>query len=158
MAANKQRTDQKGKSSRVVRQLVLLLVVAGAIATLPGCGEKLKIEGDPKTIVYENVKAMENEDLERAMATVDDQCEAYEQTKQLAKKLFETYDLKYELDSVRVTGQTDTEAKVECLQTTRKVSGPAFRDNKISIVHRLRNTDGIWRIYSTQVLRLDYLN
>jgi len=139
------------------RLAVLLSVVFAGIA-LTGCAQKLKIEGDPKSIVYENVKAMENEDLERVMATIDEESGSFEQTKKLAEQLFAAYDLKYELDSVRVTGQTDTEAKVECIQTTRKVSGPAFRDNRIVAMHRLRNSDGYWKIYSTQVNKIDYLN
>jgi hypothetical protein len=141
----------------MVRMLLIWLVILVA-AALPGCGHKTEIPGDPKTIVYENIKAMENKDLDRAMATIDDEGGAFEETKKLAQRLFETYDLKYELDSVRVIGQTDTEAKVECIQTTRKVSGPTFRDNTIHMVHRLRNTDGIWRIYSSQINKIDYLN
>jgi hypothetical protein len=134
------------------------LVAFLAATLIPGCSHKTEISGDPKTIVIENIKAMQQEDLDRAMATIDEQSEAYEQTKKLAQRLFEVYDLKYELDSVRVIGQTESEAKVQCLQTTRKVTGPAFRDNKIDIVHRLRNTDGFWRIYSSQINRIDYLN
>ena len=140
------------KSSAI---LLLSVLVGGSVS---GCSNKTAIEGDPKTIVYENIKAMENEDLDRVMATIDEESEAYAQTKKLARLLFEKYDLRYELDSVRVIGQTESEAKVECVQITRKVSGPDFRDNRIDIVHRLRSTDGIWRIYSSQVNRIDYLN
>ena len=137
--------------------VISLAAILVAIAA-SGCAHRTVIEGDPKSIVYENIKAMENEDLDRAMATIDEESESYAQTKKLAQLLFEKYDLKYELDSVRVIGQTESEAKVECIQITRKVSGPTFRDNKIDIVHRLRNTDGIWRIYSSQVNKIDYLN
>ena len=142
----------------MARSVLRLVALCGALALLSSCSHKAVVPGDPKTIVYENVKAMENEDLERVMATIDDQSEAFDQTKKLAERLFETYDLRYELDSVRVLGQTETEAKVECLQTTRRVNGPAFRDNRIDIVHRLRNTDGYWRIYGSEIKRIEYLN
>jgi len=33
-----------------------------------------------------------------------------------------------------------------------------FRDNKIDIVHMLRKTDGKWKIYGSQVKKIDYLN
>jgi hypothetical protein len=135
----------------------LLLVVLLSIA-IPGCAQKTETAGDPKSVVYENLKAMENEDLEKTMATIDEESESYAQTKTLALRLFDMYDLKYELDSVKVLGQTDSEAKLECIQTTRKVAGPAFRDNRIIIEHRLRVAEGKWRIYASTVKKIDYLN
>ncbi len=113
---------------------------------------------DPVAVVQENIRAMNDRDLDKAMATIDDQSPSYEQTKQVAKRLFEMYDLKYALDSVKVIMKTDDEARVECIQTTTKVRGPAFRDNKIYFVHTLRKSDGTWKIYYSKVKKIDYLN
>jgi hypothetical protein len=147
------------KEARAMRRtLIVALVAVLASTALPGCAQETETANDPKSVVLENVKAMENKDLEKTMATIDEESEAYKQTKLLAKRLFDTYDLKYELDSVKVLAMTDAEARVECLQTTRKVSGPVFRDNKIDIVHMLRKTDGKWKIYGSQVKKIDYLN
>ena len=158
------RGDGSGKSSVAPRQdmaswtsSITTAFIATAIS-MCGCAEKIHVEGDPKTIVYENVKAMEDEDLDRVMATIDDENENYEGTKNMARQLFKMYNLKYTLDSVQVMGETESEAKVRCLQTTTKLSGPAFRDNRIDIVHRLRKIDGYWKIYSSQVNHLEYLN
>ncbi len=140
------------------RILVVFFAAILASITVPGCAQETEIAGDPTSVVYENIKAMENEDLDKAMATIDEQSASYEQTKQLAERLFDAYDLKYELDNVRVIEKTGEEVKVECVQTTKKVSGPAFRDNKIVIVHTLRKSDGKWRIYSSQVKKIDYLD
>ena len=72
--------------------------------------------------------------------------------------MFELYDLKYELDSLNVISQTDDEARVECIQTTSKVKGPAFRDNRIVFIHSLKKSEGYWKIYNSKVVKLDYLN
>jgi hypothetical protein len=128
------------------------------VIVVAGCGQEAQTPNDPASVVQENIKAMNNEDLDKAMATIDEQSASYEQTKEVAKRLFEIYDLKYELDSLQVITKTDDEARVECIQTTSKVRGPAFRDNKIYFVHSLRKSDGIWKIYNSKVMKLDYLN
>jgi len=140
------------------RMLAMLFVAILASAAGSGCGKESETPNDPGAVVQENIKAMNNEDLDKAMATIDDQSASYDQTKKVAKQLFELYDLKYELDSLKVISQTDDEARVECIQTTMKVKGPAFRDNRIVFVHTLRRVDGIWKIYNSKVMKLDYLN
>jgi hypothetical protein len=140
------------------RILVVLFAAILASTAVLGCSQEAETPNDPVSVVQENIKAMNNKDLDKAMATVDEQSASYDQTKQIAKKLFELYDLKYELDSVRVIMQTDDEARVGCMQTTRKVRGPEFRDNKIDFVHTLRKVDGNWKIYYSKVMKLDYLN
>jgi len=63
-----------------------------------GCGKETQTPNDPEWS-WGNIKAMNDKDLDRMMATIDEQSPSYDQTKQMAKKLFEMYDLKYELDS-----------------------------------------------------------
>ncbi len=140
------------------RMFVVLAVVSLASTALPGCAQETEIAGDPVSVVHENINAMNSEDLEKVMATIDEESESYEATKQLAQRLFDTYDLHCELDSVRVIELTDEEAKVECVQLTKKVRGPAFRDNRIDFVHLLRKSDGKWKIYASKAKKIDYLN
>jgi hypothetical protein len=135
-----------------------LLAVLVAFAALSGCSNESQTPNDPVSVIQENIKAMNDKDLDRMMATIDEQSPSFDQTKQVAKKLFEMYDLKYDLDSLKVITQTDDEARVECVQTTTKLKGPAFRDNKIAFVHSLKKSDGNWKIYFSKVMRLDYLN
>jgi hypothetical protein len=140
------------------RMIVVMLVASFASTTVPGCSQETKPAGDPLLVVRENIRAMNSRDLDKTMATIDEQSEAYDKTKDLARRLFAAYDLRYELDSATVIEKTDENAKVECVQTTRKVSGPAFRDNRIRIVHLLRNVDGEWKIYGSQMQKIDYLD
>jgi hypothetical protein len=135
-----------------------LLAAFVVVAALSGCSNESQTPNDPVSVIRENIKAMNDKDLDRMMATIDEQSPSFDQTKQVAKKLFEMYDLKYDLDSLKVITQTDDEARVECVQTTTKVKGPAFRDNKIAFVHSLKKSDGNWKIYFSKVMRLDYLN
>jgi len=140
------------------RILIVLFTAILAITAIPGCSQEAETPNDPVSVVQENIKAMNDENLDKTMATIDEQSASYDQTKQVAQRLFDIYDLKYELDSLRVITKTDDEARVECIQTTTKVRGPAFRDNRIDFVHSLRKVDGIWKIYNSKVMKLDYLN
>jgi len=140
------------------RTIFVMLAAMFASTTVPGCSQETKPAGDPLLVVRENIRAMNSRDLEKTMATIDEQSESYDKTKDLARRLFAAYDLRYELDSANVIERTDDQAKVECVQTTRKVSGPAFRDNRIRIVHLLRNVDGEWKIYGSQMKKIDYLD
>ncbi|MCX6142669.1 MAG: hypothetical protein NTZ35_05555 [Ignavibacteriales bacterium] len=140
------------------RMIIVMLTAIVAGTAVPGCSEETKTAGDPMLVVRENIRAMNSRDLEKTMATIDEQSESYDKTKELARQLFAAYDLRYELDSANVIEKTEEEAKVECVQTTRKVSGPAFRDNRIRIVHLLRNVDGEWKIYGSQMKKIDYLD
>ena len=140
------------------KKIVVLCVAILASTIFPGCSREAETPNDPVAVVQENIKAMNNEDLDKAMAMIDEQSASYDQTKQMAKKIFELYDLKYELDSLRVITQNDDEARVGCIQTTTKVRGPAFRDNRIDFVHTLRKVEGVWKIYNSKVVKIDYLN
>jgi hypothetical protein len=142
----------------MTRKLAVLFVIILLSTAVPGCSQEAETPNDPVSVVKENIKAMNSEDLDKAMATIDKQSASYDQTKEIAQRLFDIYDLNYALDSVRVIMQTDDEARVACVQTTSKVTGPAFRDNKIDFVHTLRKVDGIWKIYNSKIMKLDYLN
>jgi hypothetical protein len=140
------------------RMIVAMLVAIVAGTTVPGCSQETKPAGDPLLVVRENIRAMNSKELDKTMATIDEQSDSYDKTKELARQLFAAYDLKYELDSAKVIEKSDDLAKVECVQTTRKVSGPAFRDNRIHIVQLLRNVGGEWKIYGSKTEKIDYLD
>jgi hypothetical protein len=136
----------------------VLSVALVVFAALNGCSQDAQTPNDPVSIIRENIRAMNDEDLDGMMATIDEQSPSYDQTKQMSKKLFEMYDLKYELDSLKIVTQTEDEARLECVQTTTKIKGPAFRDNKIAFIHSLKKSEGHWKIYYSKIVRLDYLN
>jgi hypothetical protein len=125
-----------------------------------GCGGpgRASSDADITAAVTENLKAMEREDVNATMATIDPSSPGFQSTQELIKLIFEQYDLKYELSDLKVTEKKGNEAQVSFSQVTRKVSGPDFRDNKITGVHTLRFTGGKWKIYNSTVSTTDYLD
>lgn len=72
--------------------------------------------GDEVTsVIYQNAKALQNEDLDAAMETIHPESPMYAATKVMAKVLFDRYDLSYEVKDVKVVAKGDEEAKVECV-------------------------------------------
>jgi predicted small lipoprotein YifL len=140
---------------RAFRSFILLAIGAAIF----GCGGAVVTnDSDIIASVSENLKAMENEDVDATMATIDENSPGYQSTKDLIKVIFEQYDLKYELSDLKVIEKNKNEAKVSFTQVTRKVSGPEFRDNKITGVHTLRLSRGKWKIFNSVVKTTDYLD
>jgi hypothetical protein len=104
-----------------------------------------------------NLKAMEREDIDATMATIDPASTGYAMTREMIIVIFEQYDLAYELSDLKVIKRTAKEAEVSFTQVTRKVTGPDFRNNKIIGVHTLKKTDGAWKIFSSRVKETVYL-
>ena len=53
---------------------------------------------------------------------------------------------------------TEGEAKVKFVHLTEKLSGPAFRNNRITGTHILRKDGGVWKVFSTIQDSVDYLD
>jgi ketosteroid isomerase-like protein len=111
-----------------------------------------------KAAVYENIRALQREDLEAYLATIAPESPVFEVTKVMAQALFNKYDLKYELNSIEVIITAGNEAKVRVIQTTRKISGQEFQDNKAFAIHTLRKSNGRWKLLRTDVEKIEGLN
>jgi hypothetical protein len=92
------------------------------------------------------------------MATIDPEVPSFAATKAMIEDLFIKFKLHYTLEKLEVQSITEDEAKVHFIQRTEKVSGPAFRNNRIDGIHTLKKTNGAWKIFSTQLNKLDYLD
>lgn len=117
---------------------------------------------DPKpaimVTIQNNVSALNMESNDAYMETIHSLSPNYTNTLIQLQPVFNTYDLKATLDSARLLSVTDDEAQVAFVLTTRKISGPEFRDNRIEGVMILRLEDGRWKIYDQQVDSIDYLD
>ena len=91
-------------------------------------------------------------------STIDPDSPVYGSTKEAIEKLFELYDLRYTLKDARVESISGDEARVHFDQTTEKVSGPEFRNNHMEGTHVFKKHGGAWKIDSTQVSKLEYLD
>lgn len=73
-------------------------------------------------------------------------------------ELFRDYDLKLDIESVRILKISENKADVEVQQVTSKVSGEEFRDNRTKIVHQLKKVDGAWKISGSKPIKIDYFD
>jgi tetratricopeptide (TPR) repeat protein len=138
--------------------LVVVIVLVGVWWAV-GSGSTQSEPTEVTSVIYENLRALEREDIKSFMATLHKQSPGYEQTEQAVRPLFDAYDLEYELVDLKVIKVSDQEARIAFTQITRKASGPEFRDNKIKGVHILRkSSDASWKIYETQIESIDYLD
>ncbi len=105
-----------------------------------------------------NMAACQREDMDRAMATVHPDSPMREQTETMLAQVFAAYDLSYTLDSMEILSNDGDVARVRVKQTTRKVDGPAFRDNRIQIVNELRKSGDDWKLYDSSIENISYLD
>lgn len=140
---------------RVTAFLLLFLLIASVIA---GCAKGKMTAKDPIEVVRENADAMRQKNIDATMATIDDKSPAYANTKIQLKKIFDAYELTYELKELRIIEEKKDEARVGFVQITRKVKGPAFRDNEIKGYHILKKSGGEWKISNTVIENISYLD
>ena len=108
--------------------------------------------------IEHNRAAAQNEDVKTFMDTLDPESPLYAASRQIMHNLVQQYDLNYEILTVKVVKKTNTEAKVRVTMVTKKVSGPEFRDNRMIAVNDLVKRNGKWKISSTTIEQITYLN
>jgi hypothetical protein len=112
----------------------------------------------PESVVEANAKYMNEEKYDETMNTIHKDCPSYPTSEIMIKKLFELYDLNYEIVSMKVLEDNDSEAKIEFTQITKKLNGPEFKDNKSTGIHTLKKDSDSWKIFSTKITDVQPLN
>jgi hypothetical protein len=112
----------------------------------------------PVEVVSTQLEALNLEDLNAAIDAIHPSSPDLPQTKDWTEKLFKIYDLRYTLEKNTLESETENTAKVRFSQTTEKISGPVFRNNHIDGVHVLKKYDGKWKIYETQIIKIEFLD
>ena len=138
------------------KAFILITFVACLLAV--GCSQKTENDSGITSVVYENMKYAQNEDIENFMATIHDQAPKYASTEKQIQQSFNTYDIKYKLEEVKVIEKSDQIAKVKFVQIAEKINGPVFRNYKVTGIHILKKSNGKWKIYSTLIEKVDYLD
>ena len=75
----------------------------------------------------------------------------------MLEDVYRNYDMEYTLAGVKLLKSSGTRAEVSFTLTTRKIWGPAFRDNVVVGVFILRKEDGRWKLYDQRVDDIEYL-
>lgn len=112
----------------------------------------------PESVVEANAKYMNEEKFDEAMNTIDKDSPAYSATESMLQQLFNRYDLNYKIESMKVISETDTDAKIEFVQVTTKINGPEFKNNRATGIHTLKKVGDSWKIYSTEMKDVKFLN
>jgi hypothetical protein len=112
----------------------------------------------PVEVVSAQLEALNFEDLNAATDAIHPSSPDFSQTKDWTEKLFKIYDIRYTLEKNTLESETENTAKVGFSQLTEKISGPAFRNNRIDGVHILKKYDGNWKIYETQIVKIEFLD
>jgi hypothetical protein len=112
----------------------------------------------PESVIEANAKYMTEENFDKVMDTIDKDSPAYASSESMVKKLFDLYDLNYKIISMKVINKSNDEAQVEFVQETTKIKGPAFKNNRVDGVHILKRDDNSWKIYSTKITNIQYLD
>ena len=149
-----------------MRKLYLLTLIALAVSVAlanPGSAGVDDDSGDDDedaivAVVYANLEAAEDEDLDAYMATIHEDSALYENTESIMVLLFDTYDLDYEVDDLEILEITKNEAEIRLVQITRRIRGPEFDDNEATVVHTLRRSDGEWFFWESLIEDIELLD
>ena len=130
-----------------------------SVFLLNGCGsDKSEDEQAVKNVIYRNIEAGNDEDVAAYISTVDKDNRNYDQLENMMNTIFSTYDLNYQIKDLKITELKDDVAKVNYVQVIKKIKGPSFRDKRVEGVYTLHKTDGQWKIYDTEITKMNYLN
>lgn len=139
-------------------KFAIVLFTALALSSCNQSPATTQVASDPLAVVRAQADALNRRDWASAIVAVDPESPTFEHTKEHGLKLFQTYDLRYTLKDLTLESMSGDEARVRFVQVTEKVSGPAFRDNRVAGVHTLRKRNGEWRIFNTQITKVEYLD
>jgi ketosteroid isomerase-like protein len=166
-AAAKEKRAQGGVDWLVVVGVVGVVGVMCCIAFMliaqfgrsqsQGAASPTDYPGEITSVVYENIAAHNAEDADRYMATLHSGAPNYDITRQTLIDMYRSYDLQHTVTDVELLKVSGDRAEVSFTLTTRKVRGPAFRDNRVVGVFIMRKEDGRWKLYDQRVDDIEYL-
>lgn len=122
--------------------------------------KSLQTVGDTDIIafIHKHTKALQDEDLETYMATLDENSPNYALTLQQARLHFDMYDVVHKFEDIEVMEKSDQYAKVKLVHTVKKLKGPEFRDVKCTEIHTLKKVRGRWKIYKSEATDIELLD
>ena len=117
--------------------------------------EPQSVEDSLNEMMESQIVAMNKEDVDAYMETIDPDSPAYAPTKESMKKLFDLYDLDAKLNSFELVSEKEDEAQIRTKITTLKIKGPAFTDNKVTASHTVKKKDGKWLVVASEIENIE---
>jgi hypothetical protein len=111
-----------------------------------------------QALIDRQMNSLRQENIAGYMNTISPSSPQYANTEKVLEVLVAQYDLTYEVNQVDFVNISNNSAKVRIIITTRKVQGPAFRDNKVVTLNDLVKAGGQWKFYSTEIEKIEYFN
>ncbi|HOY10578.1 MAG TPA: hypothetical protein PLB05_10975 [Candidatus Omnitrophota bacterium] len=112
-----------------------------------------------RELVLEGMRATEREDVNGVLQTIHHQSPVYDKISQQLLRIFEDYDLKYELLSYVFLGSDNEYAVARITQTTEKVDqkpdAPSFQGNRADIIQVFRRDKESWKFWNQVVLEFE---
>ena len=133
--------------------LSVLSAYAGGKAGNENSGEDQDILG----VIEKNLQAAEKEDFDAWIKTYHEKSRSCKAKGSEMLECFRVYDMKYALEQAKVLDKSDDEAKVFFIQVNKTVSGPDNNDKKVTGVHIMKKSYGKWKIYDTEVKKIQEL-
>jgi murein L,D-transpeptidase YcbB/YkuD len=138
--------------------IAIIISMLLAITLTAGCANKKSDEEALKTVIRNNLKALQEENLENYLATLHPESPGYAQMEALCPKIFELYDLQHKLIEIKVLSISGDEARVRTVQEAIRLAGPEnYRNNRSTTVHTLKKYKGQWRIFKTDQESMELL-
>jgi ketosteroid isomerase-like protein len=126
----------------------------------PSCAPKPVVDENAVfSSIKDNLKAMQNKDLEGVMATIHPDSPSFGSTREVLLDLFKKYDLRFTITDLKIISATPEEVKVSFVQETERLKGPEdLQSSRCKGVHTLRKDHGKWKIYNTNSGRAEPLH
>jgi len=128
---------------------IIVLVLTSAYANAG-------VENEIKSVVLENLKATQAEDMKATLKTVHTTSPVYAGTKQMLQQIFSTYDLKYTLLEYKFVGEENGYAYIRIKQLTEKINGPEFRTNELEALQVFKQENGVWKMWTQANLSVTF--
>ena len=141
------------------KRTILVILVIGLLLTL-GVNNSRAEEDISKvlhSVIMDNFKAYELEDIEKVMKTVHSKSPGFDATREFSSQIFPIYDIKYEMLSFKFISIEGEYALGRVKQKTTKISGPEFKDNIIDSIVIFKQESGVWKFWSQASLTLEYI-
>ena len=137
--------------------VAMILIVSNAYAGGKGENKGAAEDKDILRVIEKNLNAAEEEDFDAWIKTYHERARSCKARGSEMLECFRVYDMKYALEQAKVLDKSDDEAKVWFIQVNETVSGPDNNDKKITGVHVLKKSYGKWKIYDTEIKKIQEL-
>ncbi len=131
----------------------LLIIAFSLLSTLSHADTVSEI----KQLIADNLKYTQAEDLNAVMSTMHSQSPSLLPTRKTLQQLFPLYEVKYQLNDVSFVGADDKYAYAKVIQTTTKISGPAFQNNRIEALQIFKKENNQWKLWAQANLEIKFL-